>query len=86
VLTMNRHTKAYKWASDELVLLFSYSFEEGAILTKDAFILFLKVARSEEVSHCEFVFLKPEQAALTPYEFYGSLDIHGLVLGTLEYH
>ncbi len=69
---------------DQLILLYSYSFEEGAILTKDAFIEFLKCAMRDEVSNAEFYFITVEQSAYLEHELYSQTEIRHMLLGTLE--
>jgi hypothetical protein len=83
VLTMDNHN--YPKAED-LVLLFSLSFDDGAILTKEAFLTFLRKATRDEVITCEYLFLKAEQAALTDYLILTSGDVSSSILGTLEVH
>lgn len=72
--------------SDELVLLFSYSFEEGALLTQEAFIAFLKNADRAEVVNSEYSFLNAEEARLTDFPIYGLHDLPAELLRSYEAH
>lgn len=68
---------------DNLVLLYSYSFEDGAILTKEAFMEFLKCAVRDEVGAAEYYFIKPEQGSYLSVPFITSVEVRQALLGTL---
>lgn len=87
LMSKNKVTKAPKQRpSDELVLLFSFSFEEGALLTQEAFIAFLKNATRDEVSSMEYSFISAEEARLSDFPTYSLYDLPAELLRSYEAH
>ena len=71
---------------EDVVLLFSKSFSDGAILTKDAFFVFLKVADRAEREDFQYSIISAFEAAHTEYEFYNSTSIKEELLKNLNTH
>ncbi len=84
------NTKVIKAAKQypkvELVLLYSFSFEDGAILTQEAFVQFLKYAPRDEVVNTDYSFISQEEARLIDMPVLGLYDLPAELLRSYEAH
>lgn len=71
---------------EDVILLFSPSFPDGAILTKDAFILFLKSADTKEKESFQYSIISAYEAAHTEYPFYDTTALSAELLGSFQAH
>jgi hypothetical protein len=71
-------------ADRSIVLVFSYSFPDGALLTQEAFVLFLKIASRTELEDFSYALITPLEAANTEYDHFTTLDVREALLGSYE--
>ena len=72
--------------NNHLVLLFSFTFGDGAVLTPEAFLHFLRRADRDEVADCAFHFLPYNNILIGEYEYYSDSDIKGALFASWETH
>jgi hypothetical protein len=83
-MTNEKFMKPPKDQDDELVLVESLSFPDGAVMTKDAFLMFLKLASAKEVSTFTFAFIRLTEALIGQCEIIGTYAVREAIVGTVE--